>query len=306
MSLAHVKYERVTWVSPLGLKFCDVALKAPVISGLIVKAYPPSALESLLANSPKGHNSTVAVTAAVSPSGIYGFAHLPGLRDFEIGRGDDKFWQQPLPRRTYVISVVDTLKRFLPCVFEVEAPMRNLTEPGCLVESPPASPPGFDIQTQGIPLFSSPARAMSNIFAIIRADLLDADTGQPASWAILEAGLNSKPIAWSVADEKGKVVLFFPYPELQEDSPPTRKPLRNQSWILTIKVKYSLLTPGSPPEFHATTQRERERPVPLRHVLNQNSAELLQSLSPFIPLTETQLKFGQECILKSQLWVQPS
>jgi hypothetical protein len=75
------------------------------------------------------------------------------LRDIEIGRGDQQFWEsfdQGLSRRRrFVIEVEDGWRRFLPFSFTAELPHRGLFELPCL-----GSPPSLiDLPEAGVRSF---------------------------------------------------------------------------------------------------------------------------------------------------------
>src|SRR4051794_26717727 len=89
-------FERFTTVAPLGLRFWDSVTNSFVLSGLQVFA------------APKG-NPAQQTAATVSSHGVYGFAHLPGLRQLENGAGDAAYWAT-LPaaaKRDFRITLTD-------------------------------------------------------------------------------------------------------------------------------------------------------------------------------------------------------
>ena len=140
--------------------------------------------------------------ARTTPSNVYVFNHLPGLRTW----GDPIVWSSP-PGRRLTFAVTDRDRRFIPFRFAAEVPQPLLFVPSCIVGgSPPAT-------GQSIPLFSSPSRPVQPGFAAIRADLWDVLADAPAAGAVLEVlGVNTSP--WfGVADWRGRVVVQCPYPE---------------------------------------------------------------------------------------------
>src|SRR5690242_5388935 len=101
--------ERLTRVTPLGLRFWDAATRQAVTEGLVVTAYPAPA-GSLPTPSPRPQ--TPGREATVTPAGVYVFQHLPGLGAAERGAGDADFWHDPPVTRSFTIEVVDLLGRF--------------------------------------------------------------------------------------------------------------------------------------------------------------------------------------------------
>lgn len=245
-------FERVAHVAPLGLRFWDMVAGAPVTSGLTVTATPAQV-------------GLRRVAATVSTSGIYGFAHLPGLHELQQGEGDRAFWQtmQPASKRDFVISVFDEEGRFFPCRFPVRAPVRGLFGFTCVgARVMPAVPAG------SVPLFSLPSRRVLAGTGVVRVEYRPAV--QARRWAVVEARHNGKALGWGMTDAAGQCALFFPYP------PPTaRKPLYEQSWQIDLLA------------FHAMTMNSVDSPE-LCAILKQ----------PPIPPRKTTLTYGQEAIAR--------
>jgi hypothetical protein len=279
--------ERLTLVAPLGLRFHDAATGENVGDGLSVVVYP-------------ANNSARRVEAFVNRSGTYVLHHAPGLRAFEHGAGDDEFWSNLPPPQTFVVEVIDRERRFQPFMFEVELPaprgLFNWLSP--IEPSPPAG-------ARSVPLYSAPARALNSGMAVVRADLWNAQTSAPAAWAVLEARLDGQLQARGMSDERGSIVLIFPYPKPTDSplaspvaSPPLNKnvPLLEQAWELTLKAGYA------PPEDDAAATKPA--PIPnLRAALDQLNAPQAVLWADFAGLEElasVTLKYGQELILKSQ------
>ena len=206
-------------VTPLGIRFRDVALDEPIADGLVVFVKAKQ-----LDDGPR--------PVAANPSGVFGFHGLPLLHDVEYpSRGEVPIGQPQIP---FVVMVADRLSRFLPAVFGVDVPL------GAAL-----SPPAYDRDPDPAPvldayLFSAPARPVTSGFAAVRAQLLDRDTGAPAAHALVRVTLADRSVL-GAADERGRVLVLLPYPLLERlrlGSPPgagAQAPSR-QSWPATVEV----------------------------------------------------------------------
>ncbi len=269
--------DRVTRVTPLGLRFWDAATNTCVGSGLRVTAYP--------ADQPLQRAQAIS-----NRLGTYLLQNLPGLRQVEHGLGDADFWRDP-PTRSFVIEVVDSERRFQPFQFNAKAPSRNLFEVDCLTASPPTSPPGASVAV--VPMHSAPTRPLPSGMAVIRAELrTPADA--PAAWAVMEARFDGELMARSFADEAGRIALMFPYPEpptplpdVSPVSPPLgeRSPLTSQRWPIELSARYS--STATVPKIPDLCQ-----------VLAQASAQLIGAL-PATPLSEVSIEFGKELVART-------
>ena len=295
--------ERLSIVTPLGLRFWDEVSGRVIGDGLLVTAYPET----------RPYRRLQAVS---NPSGIYSLHHLPGLREIENGAGDAAFWDNHPPRSPFIVEVVDSARRFQPFLLLLALPVRGVLDwQGFMGESPPGTPtagPG------GVPLYSTASRTVPAAMAVIRADLWDPQAGPshqggPAAWAVLEAHVLGGHTVRGIADEQGRVALIFAYPEPVTNglnSPPDSSPLsppeggmslREQAWPITLQVAY-----------------ERRHPIPpilpLLEILAQLPAQLWDDF-PRMELTQVTLRFGQELVLKSsnvegrarsELWITPA
>jgi hypothetical protein len=188
-----------------------------------------------------------------------------------------------------VVGARDLLGRFLPVQVRVELPVKGLAQPTCA----PQLPPG---RRHGVPLFSAPTRSVPATAAIVRADLYDRSAKRPASWAVVDATLDGRPVARGMADDQGHLLLLFAYPEPQSSwsSPPAaspasppRLPLSEQSWAIDIMARYE----------RGLATRE----VPdLGEALTQSSADLLADAgSPSANLTQLTLQYGATTVLRT-------
>jgi hypothetical protein len=263
--------ERQFRAAPLGLRFWDEVLDVPVGDGLIVTA------------SPLGNPALVA-RATVSPSGVYGFCHLPGLAEVEQGAGDAAYWAG-VPRRRFTVSVVDTERRFQSFHFVVAAPTQGIITSVCDVVTalPVYSPPQFQ---PGIPLYSTPTRPTPPGMAVLRADLWDTVAQAPAAWALVAAQPPSQPsgrqIAWGMADANGRVAVYFPYPEPAVPGPA----MWQQKWQVGLLATYtpSFPVPAAPDLCAAQVQA---------------AATLWSDWAQTLPLTAVTLAFGEDLVVRT-------
>jgi hypothetical protein len=269
--------ERLTRVAPFGVRFYDTVSNRMVSNDLSVTAYLP-------------HDPSRRCSATPNRSGVYVLHHAPGLESFAFGAGDDAFWQNLPPRRSFVIEVSDLQRRFLPMAFTVALPARGIfqwQEPGMSPVAPPQA---------AVPLYSAPTRAVPDGMAVIRADLWDGRDDGPASWAVIETQSDGQAAIRAVADGRGRVAVIFPYPEPlpgSVSSPPGAPPgggprlFMEETWPVRLRVFYSPRKPAAQ--------------VPaLEEVLNQTPATILNALSPPVALPELRVAFGKELIVKSQ------
>src|SRR5262249_9102497 len=145
------------------------------------------------------------------------------------------------------------------------------------------------IKEGAVPLFSAPSRAVPPGLAVVRAELRELATEQPAAWAFVEAQYSSggsTRTACGLSDDQGRVVLMFPDPERQRrslgGSPPTNgvNGLTQQSWELDMLFFYQPLS-ASPPR---TSEPEEAADYAFRLAQPQVSAS--RGDSPLVPLNE--------------------
>jgi hypothetical protein len=279
--------ERLTLVAPLGLRFWDEVLGKTIGDGLLVTAYPET-------------QPSRRVTACSNPSGIYVLHHLPGLREVDNGAGDQEFWSTHPPQSPFIIEVLDRERRFQPFLLRLLLPVRGVYNGQLSAgDSPPTG-------MLGVPLFSTPTRAVPAAMAVLRADLWDPQGGQdqhgaPASWAVLEAQITGRPVVRGMADAQGRIALIFAYPEpvtnVLESSPLASPPsiaeggtaLRQQTWAVTLQAAYA--------------PRDTAPAIPnLDEALAQPPAQLWDVWDDVerTELTSVTLPFGQELIVRSR------
>lgn len=276
MSVQYV--ERLAHAVPIGVRLRDSVTGLPVADGLSVRFIPIGERREL--------------SAFRTPSGVFAAHALPGLHAWEerdVGP-DGVPVEVLLPPRPYRIEVRDSTGRFHSFALETELPGGGLVASPC--GSPPASPPAE--QARDLPLFSVPSRTAPAGHAVVRAQLLREDDRKPAAYAALEVvpKPGADPVR-GIADERGQVVVIFPYPQPTGlvGSPPAgaRRPLSKASWTVTLQVYAP--QPASPPQ-------ERELPD-LCTFLDQSPATLVTTASLPTELGAATLEYGRELVLRS-------
>lgn len=280
-------------VTPLGIRFRDIALEGSITHGLIVFVKP---------HSPESRP----LQLASNPSGIFGFHDMPGLHDVEYPRSlEPPVWSPPagLP---FIVAVADRLSRFLPVVFGVELPLPAI-----------ASPPLFDLDPDVAPvldafLFTAPTRASACGLAAIRFDLFDREAKVRAAHARVRVTVGGRSRI-GIADERGRVLVLVPWPLLERlrlGSPPGtgQQPPYEQTWPVSLDVWYRSDLPR--PFGSTAILPEPWRMLPgLKAILEQPDRAFIWP-SPAGPpvLTWTgQIAYDHELVVRtatvSELWI---
>jgi hypothetical protein len=274
VSATPVVLETVTRTALLGVRFWDRVAGRPVSDGLEVV------------------ETTSGARAVPNRSGVFVLHELPGLRASEFGAGDDAFWASPPAASAIGFTVVDRLGQFLPFAFTADVPLRGLFAEDCgLIASPP------DAVVGGVPLFSAASRTAPAGIASVRADLWDVAGDAPAAWAVLEVSAGAGPVHRGVADALGRTVVLLPYPEPPwhgSSPPPGSRSLSDQTWPLTVSVRYGPAY-GSPPLPDPTPGAVPD----LCAVLTQPMGTLVSADSPTTALGPQVLTFGRELVLRT-------
>jgi hypothetical protein len=185
-----------------------------------------------------------------------------------------------------VVTVTDSLLRFLPFSISIQAPTQKILVFACANGKPTPLP---EKQPAGsIALYSAAGRPVPGGCAVIRAQLArNPSQPQPAAWAVVEAYAKNALIARGLSDSEGQVALYFPYPKFILPTPTSnRPPLTQTTWPVDIKVFSNLSPPGGD--------------VPdLCEVYAQAAANPLKQLSPNKPLQTQTLLFGQELVIQT-------
>jgi hypothetical protein len=218
-----IELEQLTVFTPLGIRFWDQTTDQPVTDGLAVAAQLPNT----------DYRPTPAFRSA---SGVYAFQGLPCLHDVEYPLPGATPSASPPKTYSFVITVSDTLRRFLPALFVVDLPLSYL---GVFLSNQIASPPGGVARAY---LFSAPTRSAVTGISVIRADLWDREANRPAAYAAVEAGIVGQ--TWhGIADDRGRVLIQFPSPlmtRLSTGSPPGsgQGPTIGMTWPIQVSVRY--------------------------------------------------------------------
>ena len=128
---------------------------------------------------------------------------------------------------------------------------------------------------------------------MVRAELRELGTGKPAAWGVMEANYFSggaPRVARGMADDKGRIVLLFAYPEGQRrafnGSPRGTGGIWELQWTLDLSFQYNF---SPKPEERADYEAR----------LAQPSALAWRGGSPLTSLSEETLSFGRELDLKT-------
>jgi hypothetical protein len=286
--------DRVTRVAPLGVRFFDAVTKR-VVTGLTVTARAVASPARQL-------------TMFANPAGVYVLAHVPGLRDFENGAGDEAFWAKVATPKAYTVEVHDPRGQFLPCVFEAAVPTQRLFK---WTYSPPASPP--EPGDSDVPLFSAPARAVPEGMAAIYGDLYDPAADEPAAWAVVEVSYDGHVLGRGIADRCGQLCLICAYPSPEDFAPLspliTGAALWEQHWRLQLRIGY--VPAASVQDVLNTSVALDQLAVGPAHIWTAWAGA-----AGSLPMTEAVLTYGQALILRSldapggkplaRLWVTPA
>ncbi len=278
--------EKISFVAPLGLCFHDAATGERIVDGLSVSVFPAS-----------GNVWKNRERALPNRVGVYVLQKACGLEDFANGAGDAEFWRNNPPNKLYIAEVFDTEKRFQPFQFTIKLPVKGIYQ----WENTPTTSPNKNLAS--IPLYSAPTRKLMGGMSVIRAHLREAG-GNPASWAVLEARVNSTLVARGIADRDGQIVLMFPALPPQNNpftSPPSnavRVSLLEQQWLLDITVKYEpTIFQTSPP---SSTKDDEEVFPDLRLALAQAKGKLWADAGQTEEYKTAALQLGKELVLRSR------
>jgi hypothetical protein len=281
-----IELEQKSVFTVLGIQFWDFAFDTPITDSLQVSAQLKDTAYPLL-------------PAYRTGSGVYAFQGLPCLRSVEYPPPEPVAAPSPAPTFSFVITVADTLDRFVPTVFGVDLP---LPYRGLFLSNDVPSP--VDAAARAY-LFSAPTRPVVVGMAAVRADLWDHEAQAPAAFAALRVQVDGS--VWlGTADENGRVLVAFPYPLLQRlslGSPPGsgQGTLTSMSWPITVDVQYepgaqSLLLQSTP-----FVQWPWNVTPSLKSILeNQSAAQVwLAAAGPPVAQWTGQLTYGEELVLRT-------
>ena len=269
---SHTLLERDVHFTWFGLLLWDATAGSVASDGLDVQVWPLPLTEN-----------TKPVPATASRRGIFVAHNLP------MGTVTS-------PESGYLVEVRDELARFMAFVMHVESPAEpEFVRPRCASSLMPLASPGID-QFQ-VPLFNLPSRTAPAGSAVVRASLVDAVTGRPAEFAVLEVSASGQLVGRGIADERGGAVVMFAYPEPEPAPswsppapPPRPRPPADQQWTVSVSVRYR------PPLQRYRLDPSQPALVDLCDVLEQRVATVATT-SPPLPFDESQLRYGEELIL---------
>lgn len=278
--------EKLSLVAPLGLCFHDAATGERVIDGLTVEIYADTK-----------NNLKKRFRAVPNPSGVFVIHKISGLEEFSRGAGDDAFWKENPPQKPFIVEVFDNENRFQPFRFSIKLPVRGIYR---WENIPPTSP---NKNLSSVPLYSAASRKKLSGMSLIRAQFRESFE-KAASFAVLEARLNSKLIARGIADGEGRIVLMFPSlapatnPLTSPPSNSTRVTLAEQKWNIDLTLKYqpAILQPEQTPD----AENSAEILPDLRKILEQTQAKMFADVAKTENFTTAVLLFGRELILRSR------
>jgi hypothetical protein len=204
---AYRVVERVVRNAALGIRFWDVATRAPVTDGLNVEVFARA-------------NPVARTVACVNRSGTYVAHRVSGLADFEHLDAEPEVLRAAA-LHSFRVEVRDPLGRFLPIAFDGDYPAwRRFTWRTGWLSPPrpivlpyiPGSPP--QLMLQWVPLFSAPTRPVQDALGVMRAELRLESSGRAAAWSLLEVRTDGDTRGLGLADREGRVAVHFAYPEL--------------------------------------------------------------------------------------------
>jgi hypothetical protein len=205
--------ERSGYRAALSISCADAVRGTMVADGLAATAWRPG--------------DDVRLAASRSPvSGLLGYGLLPGLGDYQQAHatgGAELVWPPDPAPQSWLVSVVDTQRRYLPVLLEVAVP----------VSAPVV-----------VPLHSAVSRSPLSGWAVVRGEVHDRGTGAGLPWPVVT--VTAAPQSYEViGDQIGRFLLIAPYPEALpplSGSPPAGPGLGAMTWSLGLTVRSE---PGS-------------------------------------------------------------
>ncbi len=237
-----LELERVARNAAFGVRFWDVATDTLAIDGLTVEVFHRA-------------NPRARTLARPGPSGVYVAHNLPGLREFEFKDVElaQDLW--PAATRPYRVEVSDPGGRYLPIAFDADLPARGaftwlapwLSPPQPIAfPNAPGSPP--QLMMERVPLFSAPSRPPPEPLAVVHAQMIEQGSARELAWGLLGVTIDGVACGIGLADDRGRVVVFFPYPE------PPRISLSSPilahddfTWEVELTAFAALSSPVAPP-----------------------------------------------------------
>lgn len=280
--------DRITRVALFGVRFRDVATRAPISEGLEVCVYR--------AREPKR-----SIAAVQTRSGAFAVYRVPGLERLDLGEGDDQYWTAaPAKAKPVIVEVRDRLKRFHDFSFRTSLPLRDVYQPGVAVVAV-TGVAGY------VPLFPTCQRTPPAATAVVHAHLHDDDADRPAAYALLRVDFKGKEVGLGIADKEGKVAAMFPYPVPARPAaaPPPGlgaavPPPELFSWDLDLKLYNGHLTAPSPERISTLPDLDdllAQRNLPASRL--RANLTPVTVLAPLTALGPQSLSLGNELVVKT-------
>ena len=281
MSGPGIPLESERIFTPLGIRFWDITLDLPVDDGLVVRLQV-------------GNLASPVLNAIRTSSGVYAFFGLPGLRAAEYPAITGI---APARTYTYVVTVQDTLGRYLPAVL-----VYTLDQTGAILENGVPSAPGPRLAY----LFSAPGRPSLPGLAGVSAYLIDHASQAAAAWAVVKIQVGTDPEIWTgIADDAGRALVMVRFPvaqSLEFGSPPGagQVNLFNETWPLTVQVQYSPDQLGYPLANAPNAVWPWTDTPNLKDILNDQQPATIWAdpATPVLQFTAA-LTLGQDLVLRS-------
>jgi hypothetical protein len=199
--------ETLGYRAPLAVHCVDSATGADVADGLLAMAWP------------QGEPAAARTALRSRVSALLGFGMLPGLRAQELALAAGSTlpaWPTAAPK-PFVITVTDTLGRYLPEAMTTDVPVAAPLE---------------------VTLYSAPARPQPPGWATVYGEVHASPGSQAAAWALVTVS-DGTASQTAVTDEAGRFLVYLPYPEalpVLAGSPPAGGGIGMVSWPLSVTV----------------------------------------------------------------------
>ncbi len=267
----------------LGIRFWDPALDEQIRYGLNVVLFSIN-------------NKLKKIRANCTRSGIYAFNDIPGMIDLETPlKNVDTIFMSPVETKQYVLEVHDPKERFISVALLIELP---LPYKGLFLVDDNSASPGNP--PRGFNLYSSINRSSASQFTFVRGELVDRNSGLPATNAIVRIETEDEFRWYGISDKDGKFSVMMPYPFINMSfgsSPPSSDGVRlfQRTWTVSITVLYEPLAQvplvGSElPDYSS--------------VLNQEQASMYTELPETdvgeVMEMQIELAYGRDLIVKTE------
>lgn len=226
--MMSVVMEEINRFTPLGIRFWDPVFDCQIRDALHVTIHP-------VMNNQK-------ISRAYRTIGdIYTFNHIYGLWDIETSpyQNEDET-DSPLETKQYIVNIHDDSNRYLDVSLQISLPLpyRGVFLSNHHSGSPSTTSP------KGLYLYSSTVRRAPGWVAMVRGEMIDVDSEQPVSGALLKITAEGGETHYGISDKQGRFMVLFAYPVLVEGfggspSSSSHRPLSQLFWELELEVFYS-------------------------------------------------------------------